>query len=159
MVDPLDADLVEALPDVGDRIFLVDVAVHRQAEALVTGPREDVAELDGRVAALVGVEADADDPVLVGEGLLERRERGVGRQVAQEAHDQAVAQAERGLGVELRAAEALDHGGEGDAAARVRLRVEEHLRVDHVLRRGLAEVGGRRGRRSPARGRRTLMPS
>ena len=72
MVDPLDPDLVEALPDVPDRVLLVDVAVHRQPEALRAGALEDVPELDRRVAALVGVEADADDPVPVGQRLLER---------------------------------------------------------------------------------------
>ena len=71
---------------------------------------------------------------------LERLQRRLRAQVAQEAHDQPAAQAERRLGVLLRAVEALDDRLERHPARRVGLGVEEHLGVDDVLGAGLPEV-------------------
>jgi hypothetical protein len=65
VVDSLDPDLVEALPDVSDRVLLIDVAMHRQAIALAARTREDVLELHRRVSLLVRVQADPDDPIPV----------------------------------------------------------------------------------------------
>ena len=66
VVDALGADVVQHGADVVDAADLVDVAVHRQAVAELAGAGEHVGELLRRVAALVGVEADAEDPVPVG---------------------------------------------------------------------------------------------
>ena len=88
MVDALDADVVDGLPDVSDRVLLVDVAVHGEPVALGRGCREDVGELGRWVAMLVGVEPHTDDPVPVGGRLLQRLVRRLGAEVAQEAHDE-----------------------------------------------------------------------
>lgn len=52
-------------------------------------------------------------------------------------------EAGRAPGVVQGARQAADHGVEGDAARGVRLRVEEDLRVAHVLGVGLGRVGRR----------------
>lgn len=97
VIEAIDLQLGQGLADVGDGIGLVDVAVRRQQEALLAGALEDGSELGGRVVALVRVEPDADDGVLEGQGLHQRRHGELGRVVAQETHDQAGRDAQRAL--------------------------------------------------------------
>ena len=125
------------------RVLLIHVAVHGEPVALRTRPREYLLELDRRIAPLIGVESDADNPVLVGQGLVQRRHRGLGGHVPKEAHDELGADTEPLLRVVLRPANSADHGLKGDAPRGVRLGVEEHLGVEHVLGMHLREVGGR----------------
>jgi hypothetical protein len=133
-------DVVQALPDVADRVGLVDVAVHGEAVARLAGAGEDLLELDRGVIPLVGVQAHSDDLVAVRQGLLEGLRRGIGGHVAQEAHDELDAQAESGLRVQPGAVQPADHGLERYPAAGVGLGIEEDLGVDHVLGAGPAEV-------------------
>ena len=142
MVDPVDPDVLEGLPDVPGRVLLVHVAVHGQPVALGARPVEHRLELDRRIALLVRVQADSDDPVLVGQGLLQRRHRGLGAHVPQEAHDELGADAEVVSRVHLRPANPANHGVEVDAAHGVRLGVEEHLGIEHALGVRLGQVGG-----------------
>ena len=68
--------------DVIDRADLVDVAVHRHVQASLAGQGKDVSKLRGRVIALVGVQAHADEHVLVGQGHLEGLEGRLGAHIA-----------------------------------------------------------------------------
>ena len=82
VVDTLNADVVDALPDVGDGVLLVHVAVHRQPVSLFPGCGEHVLELGGWVVFLVGVEANAEDPILVDVSGGERLRCRPGRHVS-----------------------------------------------------------------------------
>ncbi len=82
MVDALDLDVAQALPDVGDRVLLVDVAVHGEAQALLASTGEDLGELERWVALLVGVEADTHEMLLVRQRLLQGGHGRVRRHVA-----------------------------------------------------------------------------
>ena len=64
MVDAIDADVVEALANVRERVLLVDVTVHRQPVARGARAAEHFGELHRRIVLLVGVQPDADDPML-----------------------------------------------------------------------------------------------
>src|SRR5580704_10872724 len=72
MIDAVDADLLQNLPDVLGRVLLIDVAMHGQEVALAAGSREHVLELHRRIVLLVGIEADADDPFAVRQRLNQR---------------------------------------------------------------------------------------
>jgi hypothetical protein len=123
-----------------DGIRLIHVAVHREAVALAPRPTEDVLELDRGIVLLVRVQAHADDPLLIGQRLLEGLHGGVGGHVPEEAHDELGAQTERSLSIPLSAMEALDACTEGNPARRVGLRIEEDLGVDDVLGMSLLKV-------------------
>ncbi len=141
MIDAVDADQLHAVPDVGDGILLVHIAVHGQQIALLAGAGEHLAELARRIVLLVGIEPHPHDPLLVGQGLQKRRHGEFGAPIPQEAHDQLGADAETVLRVDLRPPEAPDHRVEGHAAGRVGLGVEEYLRIEHVLGAGLLQIG------------------
>jgi len=126
---------------VGGRVVLVHVAVHREPVALLTSRRENLAELERRVVALVRVKPNANDPVSEWGSLFERQESRFDRVVAQEAHDQSGADAVSLGGYLLRPAQALDDRLEGDPATGVGLGIEEHLNVHESLRRRPLEVG------------------
>ena len=132
VVDAVRADVVHDRADVVDAADLIDVAVHRQSVAELAGAGEHVGELLGRVAALVGVEADAEDPVPERDGGLQRLCGALGAVVAEEAHDQVGIDPER-RALRGGAVVAGHHGLERHAAGRVRLRVEEHLDVAHAV--------------------------
>ena len=74
-VDAIDANLVEALPDMRHRIILVDVTVHREPVSFGAGAGEDVLELDGRIVLFVGVQSHPDDPIPMMKGLFESLHR------------------------------------------------------------------------------------
>ncbi len=76
-----------------------------------------------------------------GSACFERGEGVFLAQVAQEAQDQRGAHAELALRIDTGTVQAVDHGLHRDAAHRVRLRVEEHLGVHHVVGRGAFEIG------------------
>jgi hypothetical protein len=103
------------------------------AQAQGARPREHPAELRRRVAALAAVEADAGELAAERPRGVERGERVVLGEVAQEAQDQLGARAVAGQRVLHRVAQAADHGLERDAARGVGLRVEEQLGVDHAV--------------------------
>jgi hypothetical protein len=82
-----------------------------------------------------------DDPFAVRQRLHQRRHGELGAPVAQEAHDQLALDAEDALGVHLRPADAADNDAERHAAAGMRLRIEEHLGVTHVVGMRLDQIG------------------
>ena len=87
VVDALDAEQVERLPDVLRRAFLP--RVRDRAQALGSRTREDARELRRRVAALPRVESDAGE--VLADTATPRRasaHRVVFGEVAQEAEDQ-----------------------------------------------------------------------
>ena len=143
MVDSVDPDVVEGLPDVPGRILLIHVTMHGQPVALGARTGEHRLELDRRIALLVGVQTHADDPLPVRQGLLQRLRRRFGAHVPQETHDELGADTELVLCIRLRPANAPDHGVVGDAARGVRLGVEEYLGIEHVLGMRPGQVGGR----------------
>ena len=61
--------------------------------------------------------------------------------MAQETHDQAGADAERLFGIVDRAMQAVDHGGEGDAARGVALRIEEHFDMHEIVGARPLQIG------------------
>ena len=63
--------------------------------------------------------------------------------MAQKTHDQAGPHAELPLGVDDGAVQAADHGGEGDAAGGVALRIEEHFDVAHIVGMRALQIGER----------------
>ena len=148
----LDADDVEALADVLERVLLVDVAMHRQPIARPRAPPRR-------------------PPRTSPAGCPSRRSRGRRRRssrrwaidcssvsiadsadmVPQEAHDQLRPDAERGRRVLLRTAQALDDGPELDAATSCA--PGGRRRPRRRRRSGRRPFGSRpsRGRRSPAR--------
>ncbi|AJW78237.1 hypothetical protein VO01_03050 [Clavibacter michiganensis subsp. insidiosus] len=141
VVHPFHAQQIERLVDVGRRPLLARVRDRVQAE--LTGAREDVDEQRRRVADLGGVEPDGEQLVgATGDGL-EGRHRLLHRPVAEEAEDQAARDAVAHARVAERVEEAVEHVVDGDAAGRVRLRVERHLDVPDPVGRGPLQVRGR----------------
>jgi hypothetical protein len=86
VVDALGLQHVQRLPDVGGRAFLAGVGDDVQAQLAAAG--KHAGELLGRVAALAGVQPDADELLAKGQGLLQRLEGLALAQVAQKAQDQ-----------------------------------------------------------------------
>src|SRR3546814_12774545 len=75
------------------------------------------------------VEADADDALAIGQRLVQRLHRRLGRKVTQKAEDDLRGDAEFALAVAQGLFDALEDGREGYAAPGVSLPVEEDLRV------------------------------
>src|SRR5205823_666346 len=90
-------------------------------------------ELRRRVAYLRGVEANADDPFAVRQRSCQRLHRRIRAQVAEKAQDQPAADVEPVTSILERPVDASDHGFEGNATVRVRLRIEEDLGMAHAL--------------------------
>ena len=143
MVDSVDADLVEALPEVRNRILLVNVTVHREQIALLASGRKYVFELDWRIALLVGVKSDSDYQIAVVLSLLECLRSGLGGHVAKEAHDELGVDPESLAGIHLGTADAGNNRFEFDSSSRMGLRIKEHFYVHNVLRRNPCEVSHR----------------
>ena len=112
---------------------------HVQAQCAAA--REHARELLGRVAQLAAVQAHADDAVQERHGLLQRGKGVVLAQVAQEAQDQRRRDALLGTRIGAGAVQAVDHRLHRHAARGVRLRVEEDLRVHHVVHGRPGKVG------------------
>ena len=93
------------------------------------------------MAYLGGVEAPRREPTLEGQGLLQGPHRVVGAQVPEKAHDEARGEAQTNLAVHEGVSDARYRRLEGEAAARVGLRVEEDLGVSHALGGRLLQVG------------------
>ena len=142
MVQPLGAQLKQRGAYVVDGAHLVDVAVHGDAQSVVARQGEGLGELRGRVAALVGVQAHADEHVLVGQGGAQRLHGGFRAEIPQEAQDQVSRHALL-AGLLDGAVVAADHCFDRDAPARVRLRVEEALGAHDAVLAGAGQVGGR----------------
>ncbi|MCY1400787.1 hypothetical protein D9M71_158890 [compost metagenome] len=87
------------------------------------------------------VQADGDEGVAKGQGLVEGFLRLFFGQVTQEAEDQSGADAQLLAAIFQGLADAGEHHFEGNAAIGVGLRVEEGLGVDHVLRLAALQVG------------------
>ena len=132
VVDAIDAEDVQRLPDILRRTFLAGMG--DEAEPLVPGAAKHLFEFAWWVPDLRRIEADADEPVLVGERLVQSPLGIGGIEMAQEAHDEMRAQAELRHPVFDRLRQSVDDGGEGDAARGVALRIEEHLDIAHILR-------------------------
>lgn len=81
-------DILQHLPNVLDAVLLVDVTVHRQEESFFPGPLKHRGKLLWWIVPLIRVEANADDPVLVGKGFHERSHGVSGVHVAKDAHDE-----------------------------------------------------------------------
>ena len=105
------------------------------------GPGEDARELLRRVAALAAVETDANAVLAIRQRLVERRDRLVFAQVAQEAQDQRAGHPELAPRPLACRGEAANDGADRHAARGVRLRIEEDLGVDDVVGRGALEIG------------------
>ena len=139
MVDPADAEHVERLPHIARRPFLA--GVRGEEKSGVSRAAENVLEFARRISGFRGIEADADDLVL-------ERERGIQSllgvrlvEMAQEAHDQARPHAELALRIGDGAIKPVDHGGEGNAASSVALRIEEHFHVPDIVGMRPLQVG------------------
>jgi hypothetical protein len=113
-----------------------------QVQAQLAAAREHARELLRRMPHLAGVEPDADEAVAKRQRLLQRLEGLFLAQVAQEAQDQRGAHAQLRAGLHAGAVQAVDDGLHRHAARGVRLRVEEHLGVHHVVGRGALEQVG-----------------
>ena len=106
-------------------------------EAFAAGAVEDPLELARRMPDFRAVEADGDEGVAERQRLVEGFLRLFLAEVAEEAEDQPMADAQQLLAVLQRGADAGEHHLEGNAAIGVGLRVEERLDVDDVLRLAL----------------------
>ena len=140
VIDALGAEQRERLADVRRGAFLAGVG--DRVEALCAGPREHPRELRRWIAALAGVETDADELVAVGQGGGERGERVFLGEVAEEAQDQRRGDAVLRASIGHRVVEAVEDRRHRDAADRVGLRIEEQLGVDDPIGRGALEVRG-----------------
>ena len=139
MVEPVDLQNVERLVDIIGRTFLAGMGDALQPER--GGRREDPRELRRRMAELGGIEPDRLDPVEPGLRLLQRRERGLLVEMAQEAEDQLRGDAVPRLGLVHAGEQAAHHRVERDAAVGVGLRIEEDLGMDDVVGRRAVEIG------------------
>ena len=139
VVDALHFQHIERAPHISGRAFFA--GVRDQVEVQFAAAREHAGELLGRVAHLAGVKADADELVPVRQRLFQRGEGFFLAQVAQEAQDQRGTDAELVLRIDAGTVQPVDHDLDVDTARRVRLRVEEHLGVDHVVGGSTLQVG------------------
>jgi hypothetical protein len=139
VVDALGLQHVQRLPDVGGRAFLAGVGDDVQAQLAAAG--KHAGELLGRVAALAGVQPDADELLAKGQGLLQRLEGLALAQVAQKAQDQRAGDAQLAPRLVAGAGQAVDHRLHRHAARGVRLRVEEDFGMCYVIGSGLRKVG------------------
>jgi hypothetical protein len=133
MVEPVDLEQVERLLDIFGRTFLAGMG--DALEAHRCGGGEDALELRGRMADFGRIEAHAGDPVDPGLGLGQRLERVFLVEVAQEAEDQLRGDVQPFLGLGHAGEQAVGSHAEGDAAMRVRLRIEEDLGMDDAVLR------------------------
>ncbi|MNM58562.1 hypothetical protein D3C81_697950 [compost metagenome] len=139
MVDPLDFQQVQGLPDVFGWAFFASMGDSDQAFAARTV--EDALELARRVAFLRAVQAHGDECVAEGQGLIEGLLCFLFAEVAQETQDQPAADAQLFTTMPKRQADAIEHYLERDATIGVGLRVEERLGVNDVLRLAALQVG------------------
>jgi hypothetical protein len=138
VVDALDLQHIERAPHVLGRPLLT--RMRDQVQAQLAAAREHARELLGRMADFARIESHADELVAERQRLLQRLERLFFAQMAQEAEDERGAHAELRLCIDARAVQAVDHRLHRHAARGVRLRVEEHLGVHHVVGRGALQV-------------------
>ena len=139
VVDAVDLEQVQRLPDVLRRAFFAGVGDAQQAALM--GGGKDALELLRRMADLGAVEADARQLVEPGFGGLQGVERSVFREVAQEAEDQFRGDAEFSLGGLHGAEQTLDGDAERQAAVGVGLGVEEDLGVAPAIGGEASEIG------------------
>ena len=111
----------------------------RFAEFAAAG--EDARELARRIALLRRIETKTVDPRQMRLGLGQRGEGIFFTEMAQEAENQPAADAPARLTLAQAFFQAIEHGEKGNAARRVRLRIEEHLGMDHVVGCGALEIG------------------
>ena len=119
MIDPLGAEQVERLGDVGGRPLLAGMGDTAQAEPVRLG--EDIGEQGWRIADLRRIEADADQAVKPGTGGGQGAGGRFDRLVAQEAEDQPAGDAEARLALVEAGEDSLDHDFEWNAAIDMRL--------------------------------------
>ena len=141
MVDALDFQEIERLPDIIGRPLLAGMRYGMQAKA--AGAGEHALELRRRMALLRRVETDADDAIAPRQRLVERALGTCLVEMAQERQDQRRGDAELALAVQKRTPQAVNHRLEGDAALGMALRIEEYLGVAYVLGGGAAQIGHR----------------
>ncbi|PAV68560.1 hypothetical protein WR25_12060 [Diploscapter pachys] len=139
MIDPVHVEQVERLADVLRRPLFP--GMRDQLQPLRAGGGEDARELFGRMADLGRIEAHRSDPVEPRRRLLQRRERLLLAQMAQEAHDQRAGHAMPRFRLRHRGEQPLDHLAKGNAARRVSLRIEHDLGMHHAVRGGPVEIG------------------
>ena len=140
VIDALDPQYVDRLPDIVGRALLAGMG--HQAEPRVPGPLEDAGEVPRGMADLRGIEADADDPILVVKGEIEGRLRVGLVEMAQEAHDEMARDAEVALRFVEGALQPVDHRPERDPALEMSLGIEEDLDMAQTLAPDLGEIGG-----------------
>ncbi len=139
VVDARHAEQIDRVADIGRRAFFT--GMRNAQKTLSERASKNAFELSRRVAGLARVEPDADDPVAVRQGLLERRKRGLLVEMTQEAHDQFAADTEFAATFFQRTQQAADYRIEADAAIGVRLRVEKNLGMDYVILLAAQQVG------------------
>ncbi len=141
VVDAIDTQHIDSFPDVLRRTLLSGMSDEK--EAGIPGAPEHATEFARRMADLRRIEADADEFVPVGQRGIERSLGIRLAEMAEETQDQSRLDPERRCGILSRAIEAVDDRGEGDAARRVGLRVEEHFNVADILGTRTIEIGQR----------------
>src|SRR3546814_18830202 len=97
-----------------------------QLESQFARSCENPRELARRMAAFGGIEPDAIDPVEPGFRFRQCGERRFLIEMAQEAHDQTIADAKADLALLQPAQDSPDRRSERDAAAGVTLRIEDY---------------------------------
>ncbi len=141
MIDAPRLQEVQRLPDVLGRAFLT--GVHHAGQAHLPRLSEGSDEFARRVAHLGGVEADGQQVLGEGPGVLQRPQRRVLAEVAQEAQDQARRDSQLCRSVREGAADPHAARLERDTTPGVRLRVEEDLGVTHALTGCPGQIGVR----------------
>ena len=144
MVDPLDLEHFERFLHVGRRPFFTGMGDDVETELART--RKNAGKLCRRIADFARIEADAIPQVGVPGAQGQRRvERGKGvalGQMTQETENHARREAVLGLGGAQGPGDAGEHGGHGDAAHGMRLRVEKKLDVTNIVSPRALDVGG-----------------
>ena len=65
MIDTVHADVIQTLPEVGYRILLIHIAVHRQQEPFTPGTFKHLPEFERRIVPFIRIETDSQDQVFV----------------------------------------------------------------------------------------------
>ncbi|KAG0927063.1 hypothetical protein G6F31_018183 [Rhizopus arrhizus] len=109
-------------------------------QAFRAGAVDHPVEQTRREALFAAVQADRDEGVAKGQGLVKGAHGLLFGQVAQKTQDQAAGHAQLLAAVIQRLADAVDHNGEWHAAVGMGLRVEEGFGVHHVLLAALQQI-------------------
>ena len=141
VVNALNFEHIKRRPDIRRRAFFTRVG--HQSKPQFPAACEHPRKLFRRVAHLAGIQADANDLVLIRQRLLQRFKRLSLAQVAQKAHDQQGADPQLRFGVNTCPVQAVDDDAHADTARRVGLRVKKQFCMNHMVCSRLDKVGMR----------------